>query len=420
MMRNIWTIISLGLGGLSVLSSAHATTGYFMHGYGVKAQGQAGATIAQFNDALTIANNPSGLVWLDSRIDLGATVFKPERTATIQDNQFGANGHYDGNGREYFMLPEWAINKKVNDQVALGLAIYGNGGMNTSYKQNPFSAFGNTGTAGVNLSQVFISPAVAWRYADNQSIGLAANFLYQRFEAKGIQGFAPFSIDPQHLSDQGTDSSKGVGFRVGWSGRLNDQITLGLNYSSKINADRFDKYRGLFAQGGDFDVPESYGLGVNIQATPKLNIAADVQRINYSDVDAVGNRFSLSALQAGHLFGSEQGPGFGWDDINIYKIGASYQLAPQLTVRAGYSYNDQPISKDQTFLNILAPGVIQHHVSVGATWQIDPKQELNIAYTYGVKHKLKEDQSIPAAFGGGHADLEMDQHILGLSYGIRF
>lgn len=167
-------------------------------------------------------------------------------------------------------------------------------------------------------------------------------------------------------------------------------------------------------------MPESYGLGVNIQATPKLNIAADVQRINYSDVDAIGHDFSVAALQAGHLFGSELGPGFGWDDINIYKIGASYQLAPQLTVRAGYSYNDQPISKDQTFLNILAPGVIQHHVSVGATWQIDPKQELSFAYTYGVKHKLKGDQSIPAAFGGGNTNLEMDQHILGFSYGLKF
>ena len=41
-------------------SSAFATTGYFMHGYGVKAQGTAGTAIAQFQDALTIANNPAG------------------------------------------------------------------------------------------------------------------------------------------------------------------------------------------------------------------------------------------------------------------------------------------------------------------------------------------------------------------------
>lgn len=51
-----------------------ATTGYFMHGYGIKAQGNAGTSIAHFQDALTIANNPAGLSWIGSRIDIGATV----------------------------------------------------------------------------------------------------------------------------------------------------------------------------------------------------------------------------------------------------------------------------------------------------------------------------------------------------------
>jgi long-chain fatty acid transport protein len=173
----------------------------------------------------------------------------------------GANGQYSGNGREYFVLPEFAINKKVNDTVALGLAIYGNGGMNTSYKKNPYAAFGNTGEAGVDLAQIFISPSVAWRYSENQSIGIATNILYQRFEAKGISGFAPFSVDGQKLSNNGKDSATGIGVKVGWSAKLNDVVTVGANYSSKIKSDKFDQYRGLFAQAGGFDVPESYGVG---------------------------------------------------------------------------------------------------------------------------------------------------------------
>lgn len=397
-----------------------ATTGYFMHGYGVKSQGNAGASTASFNDALTIASNPSGLSWIDSRVDVGATLFNPKRSAEIEGNLAGANGQYSGNGREYFVLPEFAINKKVNDTVALGLAIYGNGGMNTTYKRNPYAAFGNTGEAGVDLAQVFISPAVAWRYSENQSIGIATNILYQRFEAKGISGFAPFSSDAQKLSNQGKDSATGIGVRVGWSAKLNDVVTVGANYSSKIEADKFDKYRGLFAQAGSFDVPESYAIGASFQITPALKILADAQRINYSDVDSVGHPFSLASVMAGNAFGTENGQGFGWKDINIYKLGATYQVDPQLTLRAGYSHNDQPIPNDQTFLNILAPGVIQDHLSLGATWSVDQRQELSVAYTYGLKKKVKGNQSIPTAFGGGEANLEMDQHILGLSYGLKF
>ena len=397
-----------------------ATTGYFMHGYGVKSQGNAGASTASFNDALTIASNPSGLSWIDSRVDVGATLFNPRRSAEIEGNLAGANGQYSGNGREYFVLPEFAINKKVNDTVALGLAIYGNGGMNTTYKRNPYAAFGNTGEAGVDLAQVFISPAVAWRYSENQSIGIATNILYQRFEAKGISGFAPFSSDAQKLSNQGKDSATGIGVRVGWSAKLNDVVTVGANYSSKIEADKFDKYRGLFAQAGSFDVPESYAIGASFQITPALKILADAQRINYSDVDSVGHPFSLASVMAGNAFGTEKGQGFGWKDINIYKLGATYQVDPQLTLRAGYSHNDQPIPNDQTFLNILAPGVIQDHLSLGATWSVDQRQELSVAYTYGLKKKIKGNQSIPTAFGGGEANLEMDQHILGFSYGLKF
>lgn len=397
-----------------------ATTGYFMHGYGIKSQGNAGASTASFNDALTIASNPSSLSWIDSRVDVGATLFNPKRSAEIEGNLAGANGQYSGNGREYFVLPEFAINKKVNDTVALGLAIYGNGGMNTTYKRNPYAAFGNTGEAGVDLAQVFISPAVAWRYSENQSIGIATNILYQRFEAKGISGFAPFSSDAQKLSNQGKDSATGIGVRVGWSAKLNDVVTVGANYSSKIEADKFDKYRGLFAQAGSFDVPESYAIGASFQITPALKILADAQRINYSDVDSVGHPFSLASVMAGNAFGTENGQGFGWKDINIYKLGATYQVDPQLTLRAGYSHNDQPIPNDQTFLNILAPGVIQDHLSLGATWSVDQRQELSVAYTYGLKKKVKGNQSIPTAFGGGEANLEMDQHILGLSYGLKF
>lgn len=406
---------------LSTLTQhAFATTGYFMHGYGVKSQGNAGASIASFNDALTIASNPSGLSWIDSRVDVGATLFNPKRSAEIEGNLAGANGQYSGNGREYFVLPEFAINKKVNDTVALGLAIYGNGGMNTTYKRNPYAAFGNTGEAGVDLAQVFISPAVAWRYSENQSIGIATNILYQRFEAKGISGFAPFSSDAQKLSNQGKDSATGIGVRVGWSAKLNDVVTVGANYSSKIEADKFDKYRGLFAQAGGFDVPESYAIGASFQITPALKILADAQRINYSDVDSVGHPFSLASVMAGNAFGTEKGQGFGWKDIDIYKLGATYQVDPQLTLRAGYSHNDQPIPNDQTFLNILAPGVIQDHLSLGATWSVDQRQELSVAYTYGFKKKVKGNQSIPTAFGGGEANLKMDQHILGLSYGLKF
>ena len=418
-MNHSVSLLSLSVVIALISTSASATTGYFMHGYGVKAQGNAGTSIAQFQDALTIASNPAGLSWIGSRVDAGLTVFSPDRSSKISGNQYGANGSYDGNGRKYFVIPDIALNHEINDQVALGLAVYGNGGMNTGYDKNPYAAFGNTGSAGVDLTQVFVSPAVSWKYTDHQSIGIATNILYQRFEARGIGGFAGYSADGANLSNRGKDSSTGIGARIGWAGHFFDErLTLGANYSSKIDADRFDKYRGLFAEQGDFDVPESYGVGAAFKVTPKLTLAADVQRINYSDVDSVGNTFDVAKLQQGHAFGTAKGPGFGWDDINVYKVGASYQATPQLTLRAGYSHNDQPVQDSETFLNILAPGVIQDHVSIGATYNIDQHQEISVAYTHALEDEV--EGAVSSAFGGGKTALKMNQNILGFSYGYKF
>lgn len=403
-------------------SQALATNGYFVHGYGIKAQGQAGVSIAQPQDALAAANNPAGTAWIGDRLDFGATLFAPDREAEIRGNGAGANGHYNGNAKNVFLLPEFGVSKQLSDQLGIGLAVYGNGGMNTDYRKNPYAAFGSTGSAGVDFAQVFVTPSLAYKFTERQSFGIGLNLVYQRFAAKGLGAFTRpgFSSDSDNLTDRGHDTSTGVGYRLGWQGELLDGLTLGLTWSSKIQARKFDRYAGLFANGGSFDVPENYGVGLSFKATPQLTLGADVQEIKYGHVRSVANDFDLQSVFAGNALGTDQGPGFGWRDITVYKFAASYALTPELTLRGGYSHSDQPIPGSQTFLNILAPGVIQDHLSLGLTWATSDTGELSLAYTHGFEKQVDGDGSIPAAFGGGEANLKMSQDIFGLSYGWKY
>jgi len=71
--------------------------------------------------------------------------------------------------------------------------------------------------------------------------------------------------------------------------------------------------------------------------TPEWTLAADVQRILYGDVPAVAN--PLSNLFLGRPLGSSGGPGFGWRDITVVKVGASYAPSSEWTFRGGYSYS---------------------------------------------------------------------------------
>lgn len=420
-----------GLGAAAALIAsfpAVATDGYFAHGYGVKSQGIAGIGIAFPQDALAAATNPAGTAFVGDRVDVGGTWFRPSRSASISGNAFGPDATYSGDGRTNFGIPEFGITKQWSPDLAFGVAVHANGGMNTEYRTNPLQRFGagSSGTAGVNLEQLFVAPSVAYKPNADHAFGLALNLAYQRFEAKGLGAFAitgapgPFSAHPDRMTDQGSDTATGVGVRLGWTGRFGPDLTVGATWASKTRMSKFEKYSGLFADGGSFDIPANYGIGVAYRALPGLVVAGDVKRIEYSGVESVGN--PLGNLLAGVPFGAAGGPGFGWRDVTVVKIGASWDASERLVVRAGYSHGTQPIPDGQTFLNILAPGTLQDHLSLGLTWTFAGGSELSAAYTHGFRRTVSGNGSIPpgfppAGFGGGEASGTLSENILGVAYG---
>ena len=397
-------------------TAALATNGYFSHGYGVRSQSVAGVGIALPHDGLAAATNPAGTALVGDRLDVGLSLFRPDRGASIHGNQAGANGDYSGNGKANFFIPELGYARQASPAAAWGLAIYGNGGMNTDYRQNPYAAFGSRGRAGVVLSQLFVTPSVAYKLTPDHAIGGAVTFAYQRFAARGLGAFdnAFVSSHPGSVTDQGHDSATGWGVKLGWIGTIAPTVKLGAAWSSRIEAGNFDRYKGLFAEGGGFDIPATYGLGVAWQASPVLTLAADWQRIDYAKVKSVGN--PLQQLFAGGQLGSTNGAGFGWRNISVFKLGAVYTLSPQVTLRAGYSRAGNPIPQDQTFFNILAPGVVRDHLSVGLSWKQPGGGEWSAAYTRGLRKTVSGQGSLPASFGGGEADVHLGEDILGVAY----
>ena len=404
---------------------ALATSGYFATGYGVKSAGMGGVGIALPQDGLAAATNPAGTAFVGDRLDLGLTWFAPKRSTEITGSQIpGLNGDYDGNDKSNFFIPELGYVKQFSPQLSGSVAIYGNGGMNTDYATNPLTAFGGNGNAGVDLSQLFITPSVAYKITPDHSIGLGVNIAYQRFKAYGIPPmFGMFSESPSNMSDNGYDSAWGWGGRIGYTGKITPELTIGATYATKTYMGSFDKYQGLFAEQGGFDIPANWGLGVAWKAIPALTLAFDYQRIQYSGVKSIANPienlFPITQFGPSNQFGSNNGPGFGWEDVNVYKLGAAYEIG-DWTLRGGYTYVDQPIPESQTFLNIYAPGVVQSHLSLGATWATSKTGELSFNYIHAFENTVNGSGSIPPAFGGGEANLTMYQNSFGVAYGWKF
>jgi long-chain fatty acid transport protein len=401
-------------------TSAHATDGYFAHGYGIKAQGMGGVGIALPQDALAAATNPAGMGLIGDRIDFGVTWFRPQRETTISGNAFpGVDGKYEGNDTENFIIPEFGYNRQIKPALTLGVSVYGNGGMNTDYEK-AIPLLGST-KPGVDLIQLFIAPTATWKVTQAHTIGASLNVAYQRFEAKGLQNFDQpgISKSPGKVTNNGHDSSYGLGLHLGWVGQINDYLTLGATYQTKTYMSKFNDYKGLFAENGDFDIPASYGLGIAVKATPAFTVAADVQRIEYSDVKSIAN---ASLPNLGNGLGSNNGAGFGWKDVTVVKLGASYAWDENLTLRAGYNHTTQPIRRNETLFNILAPGVVQDHLTLGATYVLPNKSELSFAYMHAFEESVKGRNSIPpgfppAGFGGGNSNIKLYEDSIGIAYG---
>jgi long-chain fatty acid transport protein len=414
------SLASLLLAGaaLCMPGTAQATDGYFVNGVGAKAKGAGGVSIAMPQDAFGIATNPASATAIEHRLDVGFEIFIPNRGSEIIGNQAGLDGVYSGNDANPFILPEFAYVRPLSDTVSVGIAVNGNGGMNTDYKRNPFASFGAAGSAGVNLRQISIAPTIAVEIAEGQSLGVSPHFVVQSFEAKGIQPFAANSQDPANFTNRGEDWAFGAGFRVGYLGSFGDNFRVGAFYQSKVWTTEFDRYAGLFAEQGGFNMPASWGIGVSVDATPRLTLGADFKHIEYSDVNSVGN--PIASLLQGVPFGADNGPGFGWDDIDVWKFGAVYQASARLALRAGYGRSANPVPQSETLLNVLAPGVVRDHFTVGATFKPSEKFEITGYAMRAPRQTVNGSGSIPAPFGGGEANIHLAETAVGFSLGFGF
>jgi long-chain fatty acid transport protein len=426
--------ISAMLLALGLTAPAFATNGYFSHGYGIKAKSMGGVGIALPQDSLAAATNPAGMAMVGARMDIGLDLFAPIRTSTWTGAGFNPmNGAYNTvtasdykSGKNLFAIPEFAYNRMIGNDMAVGIAVYGNGGMNTDYGR--IAIAGATSNTYSNLEQMFIAPTFAWKINKNHSIGVSLNLVFQNFEARGLESFdvAAQTTAVGSVTNRGKDTSRGYGLKLGWTGQISPAVTLGATYQAKTKMSKFDRYKGLFAEQGRFDIPETYGFGIAYKANDQLTVAADVVQINYGGIKSIANNGNQFPFRIG-LLGSDNGAGFGWTNQTVYKVGMSYQYAPNLLLRAGYNYAKTPIGSQQTFFNILAPATVENHLTLGATWALADKSELSLSYMHAFEKKITGNSAgtgcalaAGCATTGHPVDLKMHQNALGIAYGMKF
>ena len=418
---------------LLITTPLWATNGYFTHGTGTKNKGMAGSGLAMPEDAISVANNPAAALANTGKYDLGLAVFVPDRyyetTPSQLNGQFGAftiGPTKQRSSNKFHFIPHMAGSWKINDESAWAAAFYGRGGMNTkwdwgtaTFSPQPGVApvgtyagtyggglFGGNGGAGVDLMQAFLDVAYARSIGDKFTFGISAIGVMQVFAARGVSTFGGYTetfaasggtVMPDSLSNNGHDSSYGIGFKLGLQWDISDMFAVAASYTPKISMSKLKDYSDLFADGGNMDIPADMKVGLTVRPSGSFALNFDVERIWYNDVPSVGHPFSNlfscptanpMATDTSNCLGGKNGAGFGWQDMTVYKIGGQWTSGNSWTWRAGYSHGDQPIPETEMVFNILAPGVIEDHATIGFTKALSSGDEFSMSFMYAFDKKI--------------------------------
>ncbi len=442
--------VPAAIASMLVVGVAHATNGYLTAGTGIDSDGMAGAGSADPTEVMMMATNPAALALVGQRIELGLALFSPDRSYTTSTSLANGNGgaftigpNDITSGDRLFPIPYFAMNWQLDQQNTLGAAFYGRGGMNTTWEGgtatfaprpgSPPMTFPGTygdGTAGVNLLQAFLNLTFAHSFADRQfSLGASLIGAMQRFDARGVGTFAPYTytfassggtVMPTSLTNNGADMSYGGGAAVGLEWRPTEMFSAAVAYTSKMYMSKFTKYSDLFAEHGGFDIPATATIGLTVKPSEPVAVSFDVQRIWYADVASVGNPiknlFGCPTVGGSDLqscLGGNNGAGFGWRNMTVYKLGTRWQFDPDWTGRVGFSHGTQPIPGSEVVFNILAPGVVENHFAVGLSRRNGDRGEFSAAFTYASNKSIQGANTFDPT---QTITLQMHQYNLELGY----
>ena len=409
------TQLLIALAAIGFTGAALATNGMNMEGYGPVATAMGGASMAYDNGTAAVMNNPATLGLMDqgNQLDLAVGMLGPDVTSRM-----AGMPEAKSSGTSYFMpAVGWA---KKKGELTYGIAMFAQGGMGTEYGSSSFMAAGSKKDARSELGVGRLIAPLAYNVNPDLTIGGSIDFVWAMLDLKmaaspaqlgamvtggsgalggalagGALGTADWARVDFSDNSKYTGQARATGYagKIGFTYKISPMVTMGGVYQSKTSLSDMETSGGgasmsanpghaataTFSDPGkitvhNFQWPETYGLGISVQANPKLMIAADYKHISWSNVMKSLNMTFTSAGMGGSVdFSLPQN----WKDQNVFELGGSYKLTDALTLRAGANIANDPIPA--TYMNALFPAIEKNHYTAGVGYAVSKASDVNFS-----------------------------------------
>ncbi|MBN2646309.1 MAG: outer membrane protein transport protein [Thiotrichales bacterium] len=370
------TKLALAIAASTLISTpAFATNGDVLIGLGAQARALGGTGTAAFFGSENALTNPALLAKAQgSEFSIGGTIFKPDVTASTKVTGQPAKATSDN---DLNIIPEVSMSTRLNNNVTLGLGMFGSAGMGVDYRGNPGLFDGYS-----NLQLLKFAPTIAVNQA-NFGVGFSPVVQYGALDIN-------YDTDgnPNNGSQgNGTSTDLGYGFNLGAYLDITPEFTVAASYQSAISMD-YDGQISVAGAGLEFDGQNLPMLGDTLEQPAEIKVGAaynynnwmmtaDVKRIQWSDAEGYKD--------------------FQWDDQNVFALGVKYS-GQGYWLGAGFNRASDPIQVVGTnattslpgyaaqatdlFNNHFFPAIVEKHFTFGGGYNFTKNIALDLAVVY--------------------------------------
>lgn len=458
-----------------------AAEGYQVNAQSTKQAGMGHVGAAMKLGAESMHFNPAGLVFMNKNVDLSAGVSGVFATAKYSKDGYTAKTDNTPSTPLYVYA-----GFKIYDNLAAGISL-----------NTPYGSSINWGrdwkgahlVQDISLKAFNLQPTVSWKIIDRLSIGAGLMMEFGNINLNraligpgAMSGFADKLIggnsaleglvnqaapgllegiakyDDVSAVSVGLKGDAGVklGYNVGAMFDVNEKITLGVSYRSKVMARvkegsvaldyanetelkaLLSKVNGLLALmkengfnvPGDINIPpldkgtfsaelplpSNWNVGITYKPTDRWMVSGEVQFVGWGAYKSLDVKFHPeSELGKFDISAPKK-----YKNTRIYRVGTQFAATSRLDVRLGAYYDESPVKDD--YLNPETPSMNKLGITAGLSFR--PLDALSVDFAFSYVTGFGRDGSYtdmelltqtPRTFGG-HYNTYAFMPALGVSY----
>ena len=378
----------------AVSTSASATNGLNLIGFGTESALMGGADVAVARDTTALNTNPAGLARIGARAfdGFGAVAYGMDvrHLDTFGNDTSVSNRLIPIGGFGY-------AQRIAGTALTAGIGLFAQGGAGNIY-ENMATAFGTRD----DLTGIFriarLSPGLAWQATDRLALGVSVPITYADARQKVFPGTSFFNAANPAASFFGFElkgaQTLKTGLKLGAQYRASDAVMLGATYTHKTSLPLSDgtlianmsaiglgrvTYRNARVDG--LGLPREFGLGIAWEPRAGVLLSFKYAWLNWASslqtstltATAPDNPLAPPVLSSSSANN--------WNNQNVFAIGAAIDLSPGARMYLGYNYGRSPIPLQN--LNPLLAAIGEHHFTGGFMHRLGTEWSL----AYGIEYQ---------------------------------